>query len=164
METILTQFLESKYVGAGEKATFEILKKLTHLQEKENRNFPENGIYRQLPLKSVISKEDYDMLSSEHQKGSIDIFLVLNQKRIAVRIQGRGHGQGDKIHGRYTLKGSGKPKHDSVQASLIRKYNSLVDIDVVNECKILYKDIVNDSSQKELIDSFNTANVGIPVL
>jgi len=157
----LTQFLESRFIGAGEKSAFEILKDLTNLKERENREFPKSGIYRQLPLKEVIHTHDYEMLSQEHKKGSIDIFIVLNQVRIAVRVQGKGHGAGEKIHGKYTLKGVHKPIHDEVQSKLIKKYNSLVDIQFL-ECKVLFKDVVNEQSIKELKDSFHTANVTIP--
>lgn len=157
--------MESSFIGSGEKASIEILKQMTNLPERHNKDFHKysNGLYKQLPLKEVIHEHDYNLLSTEHKKGTIDIFLVLNQVKIAIRVQGKGHGMGEKHHGRYSLRGIGKVKHDKVQEDLIKKYNLLVDVDF-RECKTLFTDIVNDKSKKELIDSFKTAKISIPVL
>ena len=150
------------YVGAGEFSTHCILKQLTLLKPRSLEEYPKNGIYKQLSLKKLISRSDFNELSEEHQKGSIDIFLILNQTRIAVRVQGLGHGQGTKIHGKYTLKGQGKTKHDNVQSNLIKKYCSLVDIDI-RECPNVFKERVSEPARIEIINSFKTAKVMIPV-
>lgn len=152
----------NNYVGLGESATFNILKQLTLLKPRSLKEFPKNGIYKQVPLEWVIHKHDYSLLSEAHQKGSIDLFLILNQKRIAVRVQGSGHGQGEKHHGKYSLKGAGKTKHDNVQADLIRKYCSLVDI-IPRECPNIFKERVTEEAKKEIIQSFATFNVWIPL-
>ena len=142
------------FVGKGEWATHCILKQLTLLKPRSLEEYPKNGIYKQLSLKKLISRADFNELSEEHQKGSIDIFIILNQTRVAVRVQGKGHGQG--------LKGIGKVQHDKVQAELIKKYASLVDIQI-RECPNLFKERLGIQSKIELIDSFKTAKVMIPV-
>ena len=141
-------------VGAGESSTYNILKHLTLLKPRSLKEFPKNGIYKQVPLEWVIQKHDFNMLSQAHQKGSIDLFLILNQKKIAIRVQGKGHGEG--------LKGIGKSKHDKVQADLIKKYCSLVDIQL-RECPNVFKERVTQNAINEIINSFKTANVMIPV-
>lgn len=142
------------FIGAGETATYNILKHLTGLHPRSLKEFPKTGIYKQVPLEWVIHKHDFDMLSQAHKKGSIDIFLIVNQIKIAVRVQGNGHGEG--------LKGLGKVKHDTVQANLIKKYCSLVDIQK-RECKEIFKERVTQEAQNEIIESFKTAGVMIPV-
>jgi hypothetical protein len=150
------------FLGKGEYSTHHILKQLTFLKSRHLREFPRNGIYKQVPLQWVISRADYNELSEVHKKGSIDLFVILNQKRVAVRVQGPGHGSGNKIHGRYSLKGSGKPKHDKVQEDLIKKNASLVDIKEI-ECPNVFKERVTENAKIEIINSFKTHKVMIPV-
>lgn len=141
-------------IGKGEFATHHILKQLTMLKPRTIQEFPRNGIYKQVPLKRIISRTDFNALSEAHQKGSIDIFLILNQTRIAVRVQGKGHGE--------YLKGLGKAQHDKVQANLIKKYATLVDITMI-ECPNIFKERITFEAKKEIINSFKTAKVMIPV-
>lgn len=144
----------NNFIGAGEHATYNILKHLTLLKPRSLREFPRNGIYRQVPLQWIVSKAEFNELSEAHQKGSIDIFLVANQRKIAVRVQGKGHGNG--------LKGLGKAKHDKVQESLIRQNCDLVDI-LLNECKNVFKERSSNEAINEIISSFKTYNVLIPI-
>ena len=143
------------YIGVGESATYHLLKQLTKLPYRSLKEFGKSGIYKQVPLEWIIQKHDYNMLSEAHQKGSIDLFIVLNQKKIAVRVQGDGHGKG--------LKGLGKAKHDAVQEKLIKKYCSLVDIHK-RECPNIFKERVTEEAKMEIIESFKTAGVMIPVI
>ena len=142
------------FIGVGELTVFHYLKQLTLLEPRSLKEFPRNGIYRQVPLKWIISRSEYKQLSEAHQKGSIDIFLVLNQTKVAVRVQGKGHGQ--------ALKGIGKVQHDKVQKNLIEQYCSLVDIQI-RECPNVFKERTNPQARTEIIDSFKTAKVMIPV-
>lgn len=142
-------------VGAGEVATYNILKHLTFLRPRSLKEFPKNGIYKQIPIEWIIHKHDFNLLSEPHQKGSIDIFLVLNQKKIAVRVQGKGHGE--------FLKGIGKAQHDKVQKSLLEKYCNVVDIEL-RECPNVFKERVTTLAENEIKNSFKTANVMFPVL
>src|SRR5690242_15674552 len=106
------------FIGKGEKVTLEILKHLTKYPKRTLKQFPQIGIYTQVPLRWVIFESDYDILSEAHQKCSIDILIVTEEKNIAIRVQGPGHRQG--------LKSQGKVKHDKEQADLISKNNLLV--------------------------------------
>lgn len=151
---MMTDYESNNFVGSGESATYNILKHLTLLKPRSLKEFPKNGIYRQVPIEWILHKHDFQMLSEAHQKGSLDLFLILDQKRIAVRVQGKGHGNG--------LKGLGKAKHDKVQAELIKKYCNLVDI-LIQECPNIFKERVTNNAEKEIISSFKTANVMIPV-
>ena len=141
-------------IGAGEEASFEILKNITHLKYRTLKQFGlYDGIYRQVPIDWIISQEEYDTLSQSHKNGSIDIFIKLGQRKVAIRVQGRNHGE--------RLKGLGKAQHDSVQKTILSKYCEVVDIHF-QECKELFKDRINEKSQKELVTSFLTARVPIP--
>lgn len=149
------EYESGNFIGAGESATFHILKYLTKLHSKSLKQFPENGIYRQVPLEWLIHKHDYNLLSDAHKKGSIDILIIVNQIRIAVRVQGKGHGQG--------LKGLGKAKHDLVQEKLLKKYCNVVNIHL-RECPNIFKERVTEIAINEVKSSFKTANVLIPVI
>ena len=141
-------------VGHGEDAAFEILKNITHLKYRTLKQFPiYDGIYRQIPIQWIISQTEFDTLSQPHKNGSIDIFIKLNQRKVCVRIQGKGHGE--------SLKGLGKAQHDKVQKDILSKYCEVVDVNY-NECKELFKDRITEKSTKELVTSFLTARVGIP--
>lgn len=141
-------------VGAGELASFEILKNITHLKYRTLKQFPlYDGIYKQVPIEWIVSQEEYDSLSQPHQNGSVDLFIKLGQRRVSIRVQGRNHGEG--------LKGLGKAKHDQVQKTMLQKYCEVVDIHF-QECKELFKDRVNEKATKELETSFLTARVSIP--
>ena len=145
--------LTDQFIGKGERVTFEILKHLTKLPERNLKQFPQIGIYKQVPLRWVVFEEDFNLLSDAHKKGSIDIFIITEGKSIAVRVQGPGHGTG--------LKGMGKVKHDKVQADLIRKNNYLVDLNP-RECPQIFKDRLTEKAENELTQSFKTAKVVIP--
>ena len=151
----MRQDLESgNLIGKGELASFEILKHITHLKPRTLKQFPlYDGIYKQVPIEWIISQEEYDTLSQPHQNGSMDLFIKLGQRRVAIRVQGKNHGEG--------LKGLGKAQHDKVQKQILQKYCEVVDIHF-QECKELFKDRINEKSQKELVTSFLTARVSIP--
>lgn len=142
------------FQGKGESATYNILKHLTFLRPRSLKEFPQNGIYKQVPIEWIVHRHDFEMLSEPHKKGSIDVFLILHQKKIAVRVQGEGHGE--------FLKGLGKAKHDKVQKDLLLKYCSVVDIEQ-RECPNIFKERVTTLAENEIKNSFRTANVMFPV-
>lgn len=150
-------------VGIGEVTTLSILKRLTGLKEIKRKLFfinPE-AIFTQIPITYILGPEDLTDLSEPHKKGSLDIFIKTKNGNIAVRVQGPGHGQGTKIHGKYTLKGPGKSKHDDVQKDILKKYCQVVDIEM-RECPIVFKERDNQTSEQEIRDSFKTARVELP--
>ena len=141
-------------IGKGEESSFQILLHLTHLKYRTLKQFPlYDGIYRQVPIEWLIPQEEYDSLSQPHKNGSIYLFIKLGQRRVAIRVQGRNHGEG--------LKGIGKAQHDKVQKQILQKYCEVVDIHF-QECKELFKDRINEKSENELVNSFLTAKVPIP--
>ena len=149
-----TDYETNNLIGHGEDVAFEILKNITHLKYRTLKQFPiYDGIYRQIPIQWIISQSEYDGLSQPHKNGSVDIFIKLNQRKVCIRIQGKGHGSG--------LKGIGKAQHDKVQKQILEKYCQVVDVNY-NECKELFKDRLNEKSIKELVTSFLTARVEIP--
>ena len=149
-----TDYETNNLIGHGEDVAFEILKNITHLKYRTLKQFPlYDGIYRQVPIQWIISQTEYDTLSQAHKNGSIDIFIKLNQRKVCVRIQGKGHGE--------SLKGLGKAQHDKVQKDILKKYCEVVDVNH-NECKELFKDRLTEQSTKELVTSFLTARVEIP--
>lgn len=151
----MRQDFEGQFIGAGEDATFHLIEHLTglHLQSLKNFKRGMNGIYRQVPIEFIISKLDYKLLSESQQKGSIDVFIILNDIKIAVRVQGKGYG--------HFLKGLGKAKHDDVQKKLIKEYCQVVDVLKI-ECVEIFKERVTNKAEQELINSFKTAKVMIP--
>lgn len=151
---MMTDPESGNFVGAGESSTYNILKHLTLLKPRSLKEFHKNGIYKQIPIEWVIHKHDFNLLSEPHQKGSIDLFLVLNQKKIAIRVQGKGHGE--------FLKGIGKAQYDKVQKAILQKYCSVVDIEF-RECPNVFKERVTNNAINEIINSFKTANVMIPI-
>ena len=147
-------FETGNLIGAGEEASFQILRNVTHLKYRTLKQFPLfDGIYRQVPIEWIIPQEEYDILSQAHKNGSMDLFIKLGQRKVAIRVQGRNHGEG--------LKGIGKAQHDKVQKQILQKYCEVVDIHF-QECKELFKDRVNEKAVKELQNSFLTAKVPIP--
>lgn len=151
---MMTDYESGNFQGSGESATYNILKHLTLLKPRSLKEFPKNGIYKQVPIEWILHKHDFQMLSEPHQKGSVDLFLILDQKRIAVRVQGKGHGSG--------LKGLGKAKHDKVQFSILKKYCDVVDI-LIQECPNIFKERITTNAENEVISSFKTSNVMIPI-
>lgn len=152
----MRQDLETNsFIGKGEDTVFYILKQLTNLSPRNLKEYPKSGIYRQVPISKIISKHDYSELSQSHQNGSLDLFIIFNQKKIAIRVQGSGHGK--------FLKGLGKSQHDKVQEKLLKQYCEVVDILKI-ECKHIFQERITSKARQELIDSFKTAGVMIPVL
>ena len=142
------------FVGAGEDSAFEILKNITHLKYRSLKHFPYyDGIYRQVPIQWIISQTEFDTLTQSHKNGSIDLYIKLGQRKVAIRIQGKNHGIG--------LRGIGKAQHDTVQKQILSKYCEVVDVNYI-ECKELFKDRVNEKAVKELTNAFNTCKVGVP--
>ena len=144
-------------IGRGEDAAVQILHNITELpiKEKWNRNNPEPGIYRQVPLMDVIDHDKIDYnLASWHQKHKIDIFIITSTRRIVIRVQ---HQSGKGSH-----KGAIKSKRDGVQEWMIKQSKiEVVDL-LQNECKNLFKEKTDESATNEIVESFNTFRVIIP--
>lgn len=112
--------------------------------------FGYDGVYRQVPLVDVLHPDYLMDLSEVHQKGSIDLFLIHDGKKYAIRVQNGGTTK-NKKGGHY---GDNKSKHDSVQRMMMEK-SGLNVVDVwQHECPNIFKDRDNDASLEELKMSF----------
>lgn len=143
-------------IGAGEDATFLHLKELTGLEELDHKEFPNVGIYRQLPVTLIYDNDQLYHLADFHKKSSVDIFLVTaideyNPRlcKIAVRVEGK--------------KGDLKMQRQGVQKWLLGKWCQIVDVHLRN-CPELFKDRINSKSKQELLDSFKEARVELPII
>ena len=154
VKILRTDYETGSFIGHGEDVAFEIPKNLTHLKYRTLKQYPNyDGIYRQVPIQWLVHQHDYEMLSQAHKNGSIDILIKLGQRKVCVRVQGKGHGSG--------LQGLGKALHDKVQKELLEKYCQVVDVNYFN-CKELFKDRLTEQSTKELENEFSTAKVEMP--
>lgn len=151
-----TDFKTGNYIGKGELATFEHLKELTGLEELDHKQFPNVGIYRQLPVTLIYDNDQLYHLADFHKKSSVDIFLVTaideyNPRlcKIAVRVEGK--------------KGDLKMQRQGVQKWLLGKWCQIVDVHLRN-CPELFKDKINPKSRQELLDSFKEARVELPII
>src|SRR5437867_6318630 len=110
-----TDTLSGNLIGSGEDVVFTILKELTGLNERQNYQFPDVGIYRQLPIAQVLDDDQLKYLAGFHKRSSIDIFVIPyrddyepNLSRIAVRVEGK--------------KGSLKMQRQAVQKRLLEQW------------------------------------------
>jgi hypothetical protein len=149
--------LESgNFIGQGESATLQILKYLTGLKLQSRKFFHHTnkyGIFKQIPVTWVLDHEDLVDLSESHMRGSIDLFIKTKTQKIAIRVQGKGHG--------HFLKGIGKAQHDKVQANMLKKHCEVVDVRI-QECPQIFKEKVNELAIQEIRDAFKTACVMLP--
>ena len=151
----MRQDYQNNLIGAGEDAVFKMLEQITGLKYRGNKHLSFcNGLFRQVPINFIIGSQDYWDLSQPQRNSSIDIFIKLNQRRVAIRVQGEGHGKG--------LKGIGKAAFDKAQKYVLEKYCQVVDINKY-ECSEIFKNRVNQTSNQELLWAFENAHVSIPV-
>lgn len=151
---MIKDFESGNIIGKGEESTFNILKMLTGLSLRSLKHFPfSDGIYRQLPIAWILQPKEFKQLSEAHQKGSIDLYIKVQQINIAIRIQGKGHGTG--------LKGLGKAQHDKIQKQILQKYCQVVDVNQW-ECKEIFKEKTNNLAIQEVINAFKTDKVMMP--
>ena len=155
-------------VGAGEVATVNILGYLTKLPiYATNKHFGNPGIFTQIPINWLYSKSQMINMKQEMLNSSIDIFIIYKAPdnsliMIAVRVQGKGHGMGEKHHGRYSLKNPIKVQEDKLQKQLLQDQKiNVVDIEF-RECPNVFKERTNQLAINEIISSFKTAGVMIP--
>ena len=133
------------FVGRGEDPTVDLLVHALHLKEQKTRDFKDRkqGVYRQIPLVDLVHSDYVQDMAEDHQKGSVDIVLVLKNEIYAIRIQGFGH------------YGDLKSSKDAIQKSWLIKSNINV-IDIwKHECMELFnKDKLTEKSINEIVQSF----------
>jgi len=132
------------FVGKGEDPTVELLVHALHLKERKIEDFKDKkqGVYRQIPLVDMIHSDFVQDLAEDHQKGSVDIVLVIKGEIYAIRVQGFGH------------YGDLKSSKDALQKSWLQKTGINV-IDIwKHECKELFnKDKLTEKSINEIVQS-----------
>jgi len=143
------EYESGNFEGAGEASAYIIIRNIFRLEQRHWCDFPEIGIYKQIPLDYLLKRDIFEALRSDFKKGSIDI-LVINRDHevIAIRVQGK--------------KGDLKMQREYLQKSLLE--DALVKVIDVHkrECKELFKERVNEKSEQEIRDSFKTAKVEMP--
>jgi len=128
----------TEIIGKGEITTIEILREI----------FGDSiFIKTQSPLKELLSHEFYsEGLSERQQKETIDITVYNGFQPLCIRVQGKDH------------TGILKSQRDSVQKKMLEWSGNIV-IDLwFHDCPELFKEKLNDSSRKEVIDSLKWAN------
>lgn len=128
---------KGEFIGKGEDTCLAILKDLFNGAEFQT----------QVPLKKLISEEWIDTLTERQEKETIDIVVLKDDKKIAVRVQ-------DKRHNGFHL-----AQRDIVQKKTLEWNNCLVvDLDE-QECPILFKELLNDESIKEVKSAFSLLSI-----
>lgn len=139
------------FIGKGEVTTSKILGAfIPYLTEKGQGKWPETGLYVQLPIKFLVKKNIFALLSSEHQKGSIDVVAVTKKGwRLLFRVQGKGH------------QGWHKAKSDAVQEEYLREanHNNIVINLNIYECTQLFKERFNFVSMFEVASAMISSGV-----
>ena len=119
---------KGQFIGRGEDTALEILK----------TEFPVAEFKIQVPLRDLLSEEWQDTMTERQEKETLDIVITQNDKKIAVRVQDKRHN------------GIGLAQRDIVQKKTL-EWNNCIVVDLVEqECPILFKELLNDESIKEV--------------
>ena len=119
---------KGQFIGRGEDTALEILK----------TEFPDAEFKIQVPLRDLLSEEWQDTMTERQEKETLDIVITQNDKKIAVRVQDKRHN------------GIGLAQRDIVQKKTL-EWNNCIVVDLVEqECPILFKELPNDESIKEV--------------
>ena len=119
---------KGQFIGRGEDTALEILK----------TEFPDAEFKIQVPLRDLLSEEWQDTMTESQEKETLDIVITQNDKKIAVRVQDKRHN------------GIGLAQRDIVQKKTL-EWNNCIVVDLVEqECPILFKELLNDESIKEV--------------
>lgn len=119
---------KGEFIGRGEITALEILK----------TEFPDAEFNTQVPLRKLLSEEWQDTMTERQEKETLDIVITQNDKKIAVRVQDKRHN------------GIGLAQRDIVQKKTL-EWNNCIVVDLVEqECPILFKELLNEESIKEV--------------
>jgi hypothetical protein len=128
---------KGEFIGKGEDTCLIILKDLF-----ENAEFK-----TQVPLKNLLAEEWIDTLTERQEKETIDIVILKDDKKIAVRVQDKRH------------KGFHLAQRDLVQKKTLEWNNCIVvDLDE-QECPTLFKEILDVDSIKEVKSAFSLLSI-----
>jgi len=145
----------SNFIGAGEDLVNTILVKIA----------PKHwDIQRQVSIKKLIKKEDFEFLDGIHQKHKVDFAISIDAKRGTpdfeeqfigvIRVQGWDHTSGKKgiAHGQ-------KSNKDTIQKKLFED-NELWVVDILfNECPNIFEERLNWDSVIEFCNMMKMVDV-----
>jgi ASC-1-like (ASCH) protein len=119
---------KGQFIGRGEDTALEILKS----------EFPEAEFKTQVPFKDLLDEEWIETITERQEKETIDILITKGDKNVAIRVQDKRHN------------GIGLAQRDIVQKKTL-EWNNCIVVDLIEqECPILFKDMLNDESIKEV--------------
>jgi ASC-1-like (ASCH) protein len=119
---------KGQFIGRGEDTALVILKS----------EFPEAEFKTQVPFKDLLNDEWIETVTERQEKETIDILITKGDKNVAIRVQDKRHN------------GIGLAQRDIVQKKTL-EWNNCIVVDLIEqECPILFKDMLNDESIKEV--------------
>jgi len=128
---------KGQFIGRGEDTALEILKS----------EFPEAEFKTQVPFKDLLDEEWIETITERQEKETIDILITKGDKNVAIRVQDKRHN------------GIGLAQRDIVQKKTL-EWNNCIVVDLIEqECPILFKDMLNDESIKEVKSAFSIYKV-----
>jgi hypothetical protein len=131
------------WIGKGEDTVFKILNDIYRT--------PTFEIKRQYMFKDLMNEVFIDTLSERQEKESLD-FVIFGEtiKTLVIRVQ-------DKHHASPRAAG-----HDIVQKQMLEWNDcNVIDIQFYN-CPNIFKELLNDESNRELMEAFKHENIPIP--
>ena len=129
--------MTDQFIGRGERTAVRILKS----------TFPDASITTQVPIRSLVSDEVYDMYDESYQKATIDILMAHYRNLYAIRIQDKHH-----TTKRVSEKDRIQKKH--------MKENGITVIDIFErEAPFLFRNIHDYRSEVEVLLPLKMAKV-----
>lgn len=124
--------IETNWVGKGERSALTILKEIFGTDNVEYK--------QQYPFRNLMSDDFKDTLSERQDKETLDIVIFRGSKDpIVIRVQDAHHN----TTRMYDI--------DRVQRKML-EWNGCVVVDLwQHECPILWKELINDTSRKEVM-------------
>jgi hypothetical protein len=135
--------INNAWIGKGEDTVFKILESIY-----KSPNFE---IKRQVMFKDLMNDVFKDTLSERQEKESLDLVIFGESiKTLVIRVQDKHHS---------SRRASG---HDTVQKKMLEWNDcNVVDIQFYN-CPTIFKELLNDESNRELIEAFKHESIPIP--
>lgn len=129
-------------IGNGEDATFAILREW----------FPKSEIHRQKKITQLITDPEWNEITShENKRRTIDLYFEDGPAKYCIRVNNGGK-KSNFNKGNHVS--DGKSRIDKIQRRDLEMFGYCV-VDVPQrDCAILFKDLVNDESKKELMNCF----------
>lgn len=119
---------KGQFIGRGEDVALKILKS----------EFKDAEFKTQVPFKELLTDDWKDTVTERQEKETLDIVIYKDDRKIAIRVQDKRHN------------GIGLSQRDIVQKRTL-EWNNCIVVDLVEqECPILFKDLHNEESIKEV--------------